>query len=207
MLLTTTTDEVHRFACLHDLDSQSISQEGWDHDVVELILLGPEFIIRNQRIDFHKELLEGIIDLTLNHPLLYHAKDWRGHFPENAADKLFSGRTAIQNIGVDRTTNCSAFQVLHRIDDDSQPLHPLKRLLDPQVKFFQVEVVGRIILRILSLLRFQDRYQSVVLCKLALNGKGETLSDLVDVRLSLLIARYPVIHLLEKPTKFAKLAD
>lgn len=90
LLLTAPPDEVDCLARLQDLVRQIIGQKGWDHDVVQLVLLRPEFIVTNIWISLNEELLERVIDFTGHHPSFNHGEDRRGNFFQNAADKLLS---------------------------------------------------------------------------------------------------------------------
>ena len=80
MLLTAPSDEIHCLARLKDLVRQIIRQKGWDHHVVQFVLLRPEFIVTNIWISLNEKLLEGVIDFTGDHPSFNHGEDRRGNF-------------------------------------------------------------------------------------------------------------------------------
>ena len=101
MLIAAASDEIDSFARLQDLIRQVVREEGWNHDVVELVLLGPQLIITNIRVCLHEELLERIVDFTGNHPCFDHGEDRRGYFFQDPADKVLCARATVKHVGVD----------------------------------------------------------------------------------------------------------
>ena len=100
LFITAPSDEVDSFTGLKDLVRKVVRQEGWDHDIVQLVLLSPKLIIANIWISLNEELLERVIDLSSNHPCLNHGQDWCGNFFEDSTDKVLRAWTSIEDIRI-----------------------------------------------------------------------------------------------------------
>lgn len=98
LFITASSNEVDSFAGLQDLVCEVVCQEGWDHDIVQLVLLRPQLVIANIRISLNEELLERVIDLSSYHPCLNHRQDWCGNFFKDPTDKVFSAWASIKDI-------------------------------------------------------------------------------------------------------------
>lgn len=72
LLFATATYKVDSFTCLKNFVGQLIRQKGGNHDVVQLVPFGPQFVISDVEVGFHKKLLKGVIDFTGQHPLTNH---------------------------------------------------------------------------------------------------------------------------------------
>ena len=92
-------------------------------------------------------------------------------------------RAPIQHIGVDGRANGAAFEVLDEISDHSKPLHALQGLLHPEVELAQVQVVGRVVARVVDALRIEDCQQPVILSQFSLDREAQTLRDLVHLHI------------------------
>ena len=101
LFIAAASDEIDGFARLQDLIRQVVREEGWNHDVVELVLLGPQFVITDIRVRLHEELLERIVDFTGNHPCLNHGEDRRGYLLQDPADEVLCAWAAVEHVGVD----------------------------------------------------------------------------------------------------------
>ena len=75
LLITAPADKIDSFACLQDLVRQIVRQKGWNHHVVQFILLRPELVIADVWVCFYEEFLEWVIDLASDHPCLDHGQD------------------------------------------------------------------------------------------------------------------------------------
>ena len=122
-----------------------VGKESWYHDVVQFVLLCPELAITDIWIRLNEKLLEGIIYFTGHHPCFDHRQYWRGDLLQDATDELFGGWAPIQDISIDGRTNSTPFEVLDKVGDDGKPLHPFERLLHPQVKLPQIQIVCRVL--------------------------------------------------------------
>lgn len=76
LLAATFPYKVNCFTCSHDFLSEFFAQKAGNHDIVKCVLLRPKLIVWYIRILIYKELSEGVIDLSLNHPGLDHCKNW-----------------------------------------------------------------------------------------------------------------------------------
>ncbi len=108
---------------------------------------------------------------------------------------MFGGRTPIQHVAINGGTDRTSLEILNSIYDNSKPFHPLQGFLNPKIEFLQVKVVCWILMRVLSPLRIKNGKQSVILCQVALDGKAQTLGDLVAVGRSFDVSLEPIIHL------------
>ena len=70
-------DEIHCLACLQDLVCQVVCQEGRNHDIIEAVLLGPEFVVAHIRVCLDEKLLKRVVDLSRHHPDFDHRQDRR----------------------------------------------------------------------------------------------------------------------------------
>jgi hypothetical protein len=62
---TASSNEVYCFTGLEYLFCKLISQKCGNHDIVELILVSPESVVRHRVVSFYEELEVGIVDFTL----------------------------------------------------------------------------------------------------------------------------------------------
>ena len=172
LFIAAPSDEVDTLTSLKDLVRKAISEKRGYHDVVKPILLSPKLLITNSRVRFDKELRVWVVDLTCKHPGLNHGQNWRGNLFQNSTNELLGGRTSIQNISVDRRTNCSTLEILNQICDYCQPLHPLQWLLYPEIKLAQIEVVRSIITSVACSLALQYGKQTIILSQFSLHCKA-----------------------------------
>ena len=134
MFLAASSYEVDSLAGLQDLVGQVVGEESWDHHVVELVLLRPELVVADIGVCFDEKLLKRVVNLASDHPRLYHRQDRRRNLLEDPANEVLCGGAPIEDVGVDGRADGAALQVLNQVGDHSEPLHPLQRLLDPQVE-------------------------------------------------------------------------
>ena len=209
MLITASSDKVDSFASLQNFIGQVVCQKCWDHHIVELVFLSPEFVISHIWISFHEKFLKWIIYLSCYHPSFDHWKNRSGNFLQDPTNEVLSTWTSIENISVDSGANGSTFQILDKICDDCEPLHALEWFLHPQVKFPKIQIICRVFASVVYALGIEHSEQAIVLCQLSLDSKAEALRDLIDtwIRRVSSIAGYPIVNFLEKPSKFAKFTD
>ena len=80
LFVAAASDEVYSFAGLQNLVRKVVRQESRDHNIVQLVLLSPELVVAYIGVGLDEELLEGVINLSCQHPGLDHREDWRGDF-------------------------------------------------------------------------------------------------------------------------------
>lgn len=112
---------------------------------------------------------------------------------------MFGAWAAIEHVGVDSWANGATFQILDKVSDDCKPLHSLERLLHPEVKLAQVEVVSRVLARVVHPLAVKNGEQAVVFCQFSLDREAQTLCNLIDLHIDgvTAISIYPVWNFLE----------
>ena len=209
MFIAASPDEVHSFAGLKNLVCQVVGKESWYHDVVQFVLLCPELAISNVWIRLNEELLEGIIYFSSHHPCFDHRQYWRGDLLQDATDELFGGRASIQDISIDSRTDSTTFEILDKVCDDGEPLHPFEWLLHPQVKLPQIQIVCRVFERVVDSLRVKNSQQAIILGQLSLNCEAQALSHLIDVHVDGVstISCDPISDFFEEPSKLTEFAD
>ena len=142
LLITATSDEVDCLASLEDFVRQVVREEGRDHNVVQFVLFGPQFVIAHVWISLHEKLLKRIVYLSSHHPGLNHGENRSGDLLENTADESLCRGAPIEHVSVNGRANGATFEVLNEVGDHGKPLHTLKGLLDPEVELAEVQVVG-----------------------------------------------------------------
>lgn len=139
LFITGSPDEVDCLPSQEDLMSQVIGQEGRDH----IILQNVHLILSSSGVHAHEE---RIVQLSLYHPSFDHGEEGSRDLLQDPLYEVLCARCSIVNITVNSTADLPTFQSLGGVYYNCQPLHPLSWLLDPQVKFPEVEVVGRVII-------------------------------------------------------------
>jgi hypothetical protein len=181
LLLATSPDKIDSLTSLKDLIRETVAEECRDHHVIELVFLCPQLVISDLRVSLHEELLERVVDLACKHPCLDHRKNRGRYFLEYSADELFYGWASIQDVGVDRRAKSTTFEIAYLIGDHCQPLHAFKWLLDPEIELPKIQIVRGVVASELGPLAVEDCKQPIVLSKLSLYNKTETLSYLVNI--------------------------
>ena len=133
LLITASPNKINSLARLHDLQGQLIGQKRGDHDVVEGVFLGPEFVVGDSGVGGDEEFAERVVDLTLYHPSLDHRQNRSRHFLENPVDELLRIGAAVHGECVDGRAYSTSFQILNGINDKRQPFHSVEWLLHPKI--------------------------------------------------------------------------